>query len=120
MEHNKYGDNYGTVITDGGYLDVTVLPEKVFWNKQNSYKRIFSYFFSIHCWFLIRYFHKYYHSKTAKRIELNTILEVIDDQVVINLLMNFKYIGIVLDPGSPLQNMSHYTRFIFCETNVRY
>ena len=57
--------------------------------------------------------------KIMERIGSNNILEVTDDKGVIHLLINLKFILIVLEYGSPFQNVPHYTSLVFCETNVR-
>ena len=58
--------------------------------------------------------------KITENLESNTILEVTDDKVVLNLLINIKFIVIVVDSVFPILNTHYSTRFIFCETNVRY
>ena len=59
-------------------------------------------------------------TKMTERIEYNTILEGTDDEGAIHLFINFKCTVIVADPISPIRNMPHSTRLVFCETNVRY
>ena len=53
-------------------------------------------------------------------IYYNTILEVTDDEVAICLLLNPKYIVIVVEPVSPVLNMPHSMILVFYETNVIY
>ena len=43
------------------------------------------------------------------------MVEVTDDKVVIHLLISLKGIVIGVDPVLSFQNMSHSTRFFFCE-----
>ena len=44
------------------------------------------------------------------------MLEVTDDEGAIHLLIGLKYTMIVADTGSPILNMPHFTRPVFCET----
>ena len=52
--------------------------------------------------------------------ESNTILEFTDNKGVINLLINIKCIGTVVDPGLLFRNTVHYTSIVLCETNIIY
>ena len=48
----------------------------------------------------------------TERIYSNTVLEVTDDKGLIHLLINLKFIVIVVDPDSPFQNIQHFARFL--------
>ena len=53
-------------------------------------------------------------------LDFNTIFEVTDDKVTINLLLNLKYRVILVDPVSHIWSKPYYTSLVFHETNVRY
>ena len=56
--------------------------------------------------------------KMTKRIHYNKVLDVTDDKGVTHLLINLKFIAIVVEPGSSFQNTQHSTILVFCETNT--
>ena len=56
----------------------------------------------------------------TERIYYNTILEVNGDEEAIHLLLNTKYIVIVVEPVSPIQNNQHSMSPVLCETIVVY
>ena len=56
----------------------------------------------------------------TERLDYNTILEVTDDEREIHLLLNLKYIVIVVDPVSPIRNTPHSMSLLFYKTNVIY
>ena len=56
----------------------------------------------------------------TESIESNTIFEVTYDEGEIYLLLNLKYIVIVVEPIYPIQNTPHSTSLVFCETIVKY
>ena len=56
----------------------------------------------------------------TESIESNKLLEDTEDELAINLLINFKCVGIVVHPGFPFQNAPHSTCIDLCKTNVRY
>ena len=54
-------------------------------------------------------------------IKSNKILEVSYDKVLTQLVINIKFIMVVvLDTGFPFQHTPHSTSLVLCETNVRY
>ena len=57
--------------------------------------------------------------KITESIDSNTILEGIDDEGSINLFLNTKYIVILVDTISPIQNTPHSMSLVFCEIIVR-
>ena len=54
-----------------------------------------------------------------KRIDYNAILEINDDKGVINLLINIKFIVILVNKSPSFQNTSFFISLVFCETNIR-
>ena len=46
------------------------------------------------------------------------MLNVTSDKVVIQLLINIKYIFIVIETGLHFQNMPHSMSLVFCKNNV--
>ena len=58
--------------------------------------------------------------KITERIDSNIIFEVAGDKEAIHLLLNTKYIVIVVEPVFPIQNKQHSTSPVLCETIVRY
>ena len=57
--------------------------------------------------------------KMAESIESNTILENTDDEGVIQVLLNLRYIVIVVELVSSIKNYPYSTSLVFNETIVK-
>ena len=59
--------------------------------------------------------------KITESINYNTILEVNDENGEIYLLINLKYVTVVVaDTAPPFKSTPHSTSIVFCETNVKH
>ena len=122
------GDCYSIVIPDDNNLRDTIIPENTYPSSNNILESRDLVLSSLHIYDVKYSIYsrktematKIMFHKVTESIESMIILEVTDDKGLINLLINFKFIVIVVDPRFPFWNAPHSMGFVFLETSVIY